>query len=277
MSGMTEKDGYLLGRTEAELERLRLQAEIYAPHSEHLLALAGIEPGMRVLDIGCGAGDLTMAAAALVVPGGSVLGVDMDADVLELARARVAEAGLTNVTFDQATVPDVELAEPADALIGRLILIHVADPVGVVRKCAALVRPGGVLSFQELSPAHAGSVPDTPLVAAAYRWVIDTLRAGGGDPATGQQLYRILRDAGFTEIGTAMEIPAGDAQSALPRFVAGTVRSLLPRIEAAGVATRAEIGIDTLAERIVAELRAADAVLWPPELVAVWTRVTGDR
>jgi ubiquinone/menaquinone biosynthesis C-methylase UbiE len=274
MSDMTESDGYVLGRAATEVERLRLQAEIYAPHSEHLLTLAGIGAGQRVLDIGCGAGDLTMAAARLVGPTGSVIGVDMDSDVLELARARAAEAGLVNVSFQRATLPDARLNEPVDALIGRLILIHLADPVDVVRRLSALVRPGGVASFQELSPKHAGSVPETPLVAQAYRWVIDTLRARGGDPATGQRLYRIMRDAGFAGIGTAMEIPAGDAESALPRFVAGTVNSMLRAIEAAGVATRAEIGIETLAERIIAELREFDAVLWPPELVAVWARAS---
>ena len=144
MSGMTESDGYLLGRAASEIDRLRLQAEIYAPHSEHLFALAGVGPGMRVLDIGCGAGDVTMAAARLVGPSGSVIGVDLDADVLELARARAAEAGLGNVSFVRATLPDVALAEPVDALIGRLVLIHLTDPVDAVRRLTGLVRPGGV-------------------------------------------------------------------------------------------------------------------------------------
>lgn len=273
MGDMAGSDGYVLGRTASETERLRLQAHIYAPHSEHLLVLAGIRAGMRVLDIGCGAGDLTMIAARLVGTAGAVIGVDLDADMLELARARAHEAGLANVAFQRASLPAVNLAEPVDAVIGRLILVHLDDPAGVVRALSELVRPGGVVSFQELSPKHAGSEPETPLVARAYGWVIDTLRSRGSDPATGQRLYRTLRDAGFSEIGAAMEIPAGTADSALPRFLAGTVRSMLPVIEATGVATRAEIGIETLAERISAELAQFDAVLWPPELVAVWARV----
>jgi ubiquinone/menaquinone biosynthesis C-methylase UbiE len=274
MPDMTESDDYLLGRAASEIDRLRLQAEIYAPHSAHLLALAGVGPGQRVLDIGCGAGDLTMAAARLVGPEGSVLGVDLNADVLDLARDRADEAGLTNVSYVQASVPDVELAEPVDALIGRLILIHLADPVDTVRKLSGLVRPGGLVSFQELNSRHPGSEPETPLVAQAYRWVSETLRARRGEPAEGQPTYRILRTAGFADVRMAMEIPCGTADSALPHFVAGTVNSLLPVIEAAGIATRAEIGIDTLAERIVAELAEADAVLWAPELVGAWARVS---
>lgn len=273
MFGMTESDGYLLGRASSELDRLRIQAEIYAPHTEHLLTLAGVGPGQRVLDIGCGAGDVTMIAARLVGPTGSVLGVDLDADVLDLARTRAAEAGLDNVAFQRATLPDLALAEPVDALIGRLILIHLADPVDAVRTLSALVRPGGLVSFQELSPTHARSEPETPLVTQAYRWVTETLRARGRDRPVGEGLRRILRDAGFGRIGAAMAVHTGDTQSRLPDFVAGTVNSLLPAIEAAGVATRAEIGIETLAERIIAELEEFDALLWPPELIGVWARV----
>ncbi|HEY4459660.1 MAG TPA: class I SAM-dependent methyltransferase [Pseudonocardiaceae bacterium] len=268
---MTESDGYLLGRAPAELDRLRLQAEIYAPHTEHLLALAGIAPGMRVLDIGCGAGDVTMIAARLVGPTGSVLGVDMNADVLDVARARAADAGLGNVSFQHATLPDVQLDGPVDALIGRLILVHLADPVEVVRKLSALVRPGGVVTFQETSSWNARSEPETPLVTQAYRWVADTLRAHGRKRPLG--LHRILRAAGFDRVGAVMEIPAGDTKFQIPYFVSGTINSLLPAIEAAGVATRAEIDIDTLADRIIAELDEAEALLWPPELTGVWARV----
>lgn len=270
---MTESDGYALGRAPAELDRLRLQAEIYAPHTEHLLTLAGIAPGMRVLDIGCGAGDVTMIAARLVGPTGSVLGVDMNADVLDVARTRAADAGLGNVSFQQATLPDVQLDGPVDALIGRLILVHLADPAEIVRKLTELVRPGGVVTFQELSSWNARSIPETPLVTQAYRWVADTLRARGRNPAVG--LHRVLRAAGFDRVGAAMEIPTGDTKFQIPYLMSGTINSMLPLIEAAGVATRAEIDIDTLADRIIAEVEESDALLWPPELTGVWARVPG--
>lgn len=271
MSGMTESDGYLLGRAPAELERLRLQAELYAPHSEHLLTLAGIAPGMRVLDIGCGAGDLTMIAARLVGPAGSVLGVDMNADVLDVARARTVDAGLGNASFQHATLPDLALDAPVDALIGRLILVHLRDPVEVVRELSALVRPGGVVTFQETGSWNARSEPATPLVTQAYGWVADVLRAHGRDRSAGPR--RILRAAGFEQVGAAMEIPSGSTRFQVPSYLAGTINSLLPAIEAAGVATRAEVGIDTLADRIIAELDEYDALLWPPELTGVWARV----
>jgi ubiquinone/menaquinone biosynthesis C-methylase UbiE len=71
-------DRYVLGRTSAETERLTLQATMLAPHSAHLLRLAGITSGMRVLDVGCGAGDMSRLVAELVGPEGAVTGVDLN-------------------------------------------------------------------------------------------------------------------------------------------------------------------------------------------------------
>jgi ubiquinone/menaquinone biosynthesis C-methylase UbiE len=92
-------DAYVMGRTSAETERIQLQASVLAPHSAHLLRLAGITSGVRVLDVGCGAGDVSMLLAELVGPDGAVIGVDMNPAVLELARARAAEAGLANESY----------------------------------------------------------------------------------------------------------------------------------------------------------------------------------
>jgi ubiquinone/menaquinone biosynthesis C-methylase UbiE len=66
---------------------------------ERLLIDAGIGPGMRVLDVGCGRGDVALLAAKLVGVQGEVVGIDRDPGALELARGRVRAAGLTNVTF----------------------------------------------------------------------------------------------------------------------------------------------------------------------------------
>ena len=83
-------------------------------------------------------------AARLVGPEGTVLGIDA-ADIIELARTRAAERGITSVRFEQTTVGDLALHEPVDAVIGRLILMHLPDPVATLRQLAGLVRPGGVV------------------------------------------------------------------------------------------------------------------------------------
>ena len=79
---------YALGRTQAEYQRLTEQAEILRPVTERMVLAAGIEPGMRVLDVGCGAGDVSFLVAALVGPKGSIVGVDLDGEALKFAEER---------------------------------------------------------------------------------------------------------------------------------------------------------------------------------------------
>ena len=79
---------YILGHSEAEILRLQAQAEILRPITERLLRSAGIRPGMRVLDLGSGAGDVAMLAAELVGPSGWVIGIDRNSQVLSLATER---------------------------------------------------------------------------------------------------------------------------------------------------------------------------------------------
>jgi tRNA A58 N-methylase Trm61 len=76
---------YTLGHSDAEIQRLLLQGRIYNQHTANALRMAGLQPGMRVLDVGCGPGDVSIVASQLVGPTGTVVGVDASADVIELA------------------------------------------------------------------------------------------------------------------------------------------------------------------------------------------------
>src|SRR4028118_618134 len=85
---------YLMGRGEAETRRLISQSKLYGRFTRRLLEDAGVEKGMKVLDIGTGAGDLALMAAEMVGPTGSVVGVDQDPQVLKVASARAEAACL---------------------------------------------------------------------------------------------------------------------------------------------------------------------------------------
>src|SRR3712207_9260061 len=85
--------GYAMGYAEEERQRLIEQAAIYGPATQQFFLDAGIGPGMRVLDVGCGVGDVSLLAADLVGPDGTVVGVDTDPLALGTARARAREAG----------------------------------------------------------------------------------------------------------------------------------------------------------------------------------------
>ncbi|MFD0426444.1 class I SAM-dependent methyltransferase [Streptomyces parvus] len=278
----TPAPAYLLGHAPAEMDRLLLQARLYGPVTAQALRQAGLGPGMRVLDAGCGAGDVTFLAAEAVGPNGSVTGVDTASEALDLARARLRDRarnpdapGAGSVEFRRATLPDIVLDAPVDALIGRLVLGHQDDPAAFLRRLTGLVRPGGLIAFQEFDNHSLRAVPETPLTGAVLRGITEALRAGGRDRGAGARLYSLFRQAGLTPAGTSATTPMGGAENPLVLpLTAYTYRTLFSRPSAphrVPDADRETIGDPaTIEGRMRGELDAAHSVLIMPTAVTVW-------
>lgn len=111
-----EDPEYTVGRTQAETDRLIQQAQLYESFSRLWLTNAGLRDGMRVVDVGCGAGDVAFLAASLVGPSGNVLAVDVNPDVIRTARERAHREGVPNVTFEVADFRELAPAEQFDEL-----------------------------------------------------------------------------------------------------------------------------------------------------------------
>ncbi|HKM64447.1 MAG TPA: methyltransferase domain-containing protein [Acidisphaera sp.] len=115
---------------------------------EKLLGFAGVQGGERVLDLGCGAGATTLACADLVAPGGSVVGLDVSEPLLDVARRRVAEAGVANVELVLADAAAHAFAPVAfDRVISRLGVMFFADPPAAFANIRRGMRPGARLAF----------------------------------------------------------------------------------------------------------------------------------
>lgn len=271
---MTSSDTYLLGHDPAELARLEHQARILAPATRTVLGLAGVAPGMRVLDLGSGVGDVAFEAAALVGPTGSVVGIDQSATALAVATHRAERRGLTNVSFVQDDLHTTELADEFDAVVGRLILLYLPEPDQVLRRFAGLLRPGGIVAVMEYEMTAAGTLPPTELTARTAYWICEAFRRSGLDASLGARLGEVMRRAGLddaTVVGLQGYRPAGDPEGA--RMAAQTVRTLLPVLVGNGVVTAEEVDIDTLEERFLRDSVAHDAIFKPPTLVGAWARV----
>jgi ubiquinone/menaquinone biosynthesis C-methylase UbiE len=89
----SDKANYVLGHSVDELNRLAVQGRLIEPITRAFFQGAGVAPGMRVLDVGCGAGDVSLLVAKLVGRTGAVVGVDRSSDAVEIARQRSAAAG----------------------------------------------------------------------------------------------------------------------------------------------------------------------------------------
>ena len=197
MTETSRASQYALGSTDAEHERLMRQAARLAPSTERFFRDAGIGVGQRVLDIGSGVGDVAMLAARLVGPSGEVMGIERDMRSIARARARVAEAGLRNVSFMQSDVNQISGDKPFDAAVGRLILMYLPDPVAVLRSLYKLLCPGGILAFQE--PSWASSLAlnaHLPLWSACTSLIRETFQHSGVNTEVGLSLYGYSRKPG---------------------------------------------------------------------------------
>ena len=266
-----EETGYQLGSHAAELERLDLQGRVLAPATRTILQTAGIRRDMRVLDLGSGAGDVAFVAAELAGPAGEVVGIDQSPDAVAKATARAGQRGLSNVRFVAGDIHDRAPDGPFDAIIGRLVLMYVPDPAAVLRTQAGVLRSGGVVAPIEFDLHSARSLPATPLVGQALSWLREAFTRAGVDPALGPGLWAVLQAAGLQPsgmIGVQPHFGPEDPDGAA--ILAGIVRTVLPLIERTGVATTAQVGADTLQQRLSGELAASAAVFAHPMLISAW-------
>ena len=263
---------YALGSTDAEHERLIWQAAQLAPLTERLFREAGIGPGQRVLDIGSGVGDVAMLAAKLVGPSGEVVGIERDPRSVARARSRVADAGLHNVTLTQSDASEVAGNNPFDAAVGRFILQFLPDPVAVLRSLSQLVRPGGVLAFQEVSYAPFLLLSaHLPLWSAAASLLHEAISRSGAKTEIGLALHRIFQEAGLPPPAMRMEILLGSDPD-FTRWIYDLLCSLRPQIQQQDLSLEPLGDFNTLPERLQAEVAASNTVVPFVALVGAWSR-----
>jgi 2-polyprenyl-3-methyl-5-hydroxy-6-metoxy-1,4-benzoquinol methylase len=264
---------YVLGHSAEELNRLIDQARLFGELTEDVFVRAGIGPGMRVLDVGCGAGDVSFLLARMVGPSGAVVGVDRSEDAVAMANARAQAMGLSQVSFSQGDIEDISLDQPVDAAVGRFVLMYSPEPSVSLRRIAANVRAGGIVAFQEMNVAEAKSFPQVDLFEQSMRWIIETLDREKVKNLMGLGLFRTFVEAGLPPpqmiMGARVE---GSSDSLGYQIVAQVVKSLLPVMEKLGVANEKEVQIETLAQRLRDEVISQGAVIVLPPLVGAWTR-----
>jgi len=266
---------YALGRTSAEYERLIEQAELLRPLTERMLRAAGIGPGMRVLDIGCGVGDVSLLARELVGPEGSVVGIDLDGAALQVANERASARGITNVAFRQGDACSVESDRPFDAAIGRFVLMFMRDPTAALRLIAKRIRRGGVVAFHEWDGAISlASAMGLPVLAAFQNLLTATFERSGARVRIGSELHARMREAGLepdprplAEVDVRM-----DQGSVAYRRWAPFGQSMLPKIVEYGLAEEREV-LDIIERRLRDELTSARGLIplsWL--MIAQWAR-----
>ncbi len=254
-------------------QHARRTAEEYAAY-----LLPRLTPGMRLLDVGCGPGTITLGLARAVAPGGEVVAIDLVDDVLEQARAHAAETGVVNVRFERESVYALPYADASfDAVHAHQVLQHLARPVDALREMRRVVRPGGIVAVKD---ADYGTMVGWPHSDAVARWRDVYHRVAsrnGADADAGRRIPAWLREAGFANADVEL-IPTvqlyADAESAANWGNSWADRvlhsSLGEQAVAYGIATQDEL--ETIADGWRAWARADGALFMFTHMAAVARR-----
>lgn len=263
-----------IARSRDELDQPSISAKAFEPLTGMLFLEAGLEPGMKVLDAFSGAGDVAFLAREIVGPDGHVTGFDQSGAAVAYANERAAFRGLANVEFVEADTQNLPFGREFDAVIGRVVLMYRPDPAADLRALARHLRPGGLAIFQEVDQLTGKTVPPAPLVDQVRTWLLEAFRRAGIKLLMGPDLYTAFRAAGLEPPRMRVDGFIGGAESLPPLIIANVVRTLLPQIEALGIARAGEVEIDTLEERLRADLDATGGIMMAPLLIGAWARLS---
>ena len=190
---------YIMGRTSEEYLRLKRQAQCWEPVTKSVLERAGIGPGMRCLDAGCGPGEVMRVMAQRVGPNGMVVGLDTDAHIGADAISALTAAGLRQCRFLHADLFSVEQIDegPFDLVFARLLLFHIKNPVDALRRLYGYLKPGGRIVIQDYDTTTIDAEPVHEVLSEFKTVWSGVCEKAGLDERIGLRLPQLFAEAGM--------------------------------------------------------------------------------
>src|SRR5262245_2085848 len=259
---------YILATGGKDVQRLRLLHDVYGPGTEALLRRAGLRPGLRVVEVGCGSGNTACWVAEQIAPGGSVVAVDVSSDQINQARRQAASRNLRNIEFQVADAYSPRLPEGTfDLAYCRLVLIHLTRPADALAAMRNLVRPGGMVACEEMD---LGCWLCDPPAEAMTRFFALNAALGerrGEDFSLGVPLHRLFREAGFArpEVGANFALALRGERK---RLLGMTFAEFAPEVVQEGLASQEEV--DRWAADLLALADDESSRFGFPLVVQVW-------
>jgi ubiquinone/menaquinone biosynthesis C-methylase UbiE len=236
------------------------------PQTLQVLERAGVVAGLRCLDLGCGGGDVTFDLASLVGLTGHVVGVDVDATKIELARADAEQVAVTNVDFRLGDVTDGLGEEEYDVVYARFVLTHLTDPEGAVATMLRALRPGGRVIVEDIDFRGSFCEPGHASFERYEEVYEDSARANGGDPWIALRLPAMLVTAGFEAVQPRV-VQVADLEGESKVMPALTLEGIRATAVRHGVATDDEL--DRLVDDLYALARDPTTFVANPRMVQV--------
>jgi len=234
-----EPGSYIIRGGNAGAARLHVLGRATRQGSMDLIDRAGLVPGMRVLDLGCGSGDITVELARRVGPSDRVVGIDRDAHALAQARAIAQAVGLS-IDWRQGQVEDLDQEGVFDLVYARFLLSHLSDPAAVLKRIRKALKPSGRIVIEDIDISVHAHWPPCPSFERYMALYAATARARGANPRIGPSLAALLIDAGFKEVEVSISMPVfrtGEGKSIARLTLANIAEAAI----ATGLAQAAEI------------------------------------
>ncbi len=234
-------DRYVMGQTSEEYQRLRQQAKVWEASTMQILQRIGLREGMSCLDVGCGPGEAMRLMGETVGGSGHVTGLDVDGklghEMLEVLKATM-DSNFSFIEGDIEAIDEVA-GQPFDLTFARIVLLHVQDPVSVLRKLYSWTKPGGYIVIQDYDFRTMDAYPKPEAYVEYEKVMFEVLHKAGRDTRIGHKLPAYFVDAGIgppdgTDVaGHLMSLEQASG------MVKAVYRSVLPRALQLGITTEA--------------------------------------
>jgi SAM-dependent methyltransferase len=271
-SAPNASDGYLLGSSDHERQRLLEQAQMFERDLGWLIGELGDLDIESAVDVGCGPRGILPALADIVGPSGSVIGIDADATMIAQAAEECASLGLSNVTCRTGEATELELTDSSvDLAHVRLVLVNVATPSAVISELVRVTRPGGLVIAQEYDLISWECEPCHPSFAALREAMITLWASRGFDGHIGRRLPRLFSEAGLVEVNASAHVGIDDRHFWNQRLLSDFARRFAPQLVGLGIVSDRELAthLDALADH----LDRPDTIVIRPMLVQAWGTV----
>lgn len=269
---MSATDEYVMGRTSEEYQRLRSQAQLWNPATRRLFQQAGLHAGMSCLDIGCGPGEVMRILGEIAGRTGQVTGVDMDGKIGREALAALQAGSDTRFAFVEGDVEnDVTFPEASfDVTFARITLVHLKDPIAVLRKMHAWTKPGGCVLVQEYDFHSLAVDPEWSGMAEFEKVFHGVFKQAGRDLRLGCRLPTLFVDAGIgSPDGSDIAAQIGPFSQFGPLLQA-TYSSLVPAALKWGLTSQEES--EEFSRQILHAMSETRHTILSPMLIGVWRR-----
>lgn len=203
---MTTTQDYIIGGGAEGKARLNVLAQVLEPFTKSLLKKNGLGLGQKLLDVGCGGGNVSRMAAQIVGDAGNVTAVDFDATIIQLNRAEVPQ--LPQLHYENISAYDIEYSNEFDIAYSRFLLSHLTQPALALQNIVQSVRPGGSVVIEDVQFSGHICYPSNAAFDTYVTWYISLAKQRSQQPEIGPSLMNLLHEAGLQSINFDIIQPA---------------------------------------------------------------------